>query len=129
MVLKIMRSGDEEGIGAGWPPISRPFSRSWLSQETRLPRRHQAPSEQVQVRQRKGSEQPRGVLRQAPVAHLAEAPQPLHHVKGMLSASSGAGADAIDPFLILGERLGMGAAPVDMRLTLAHWRWNSFQYA
>ena len=45
----------------------------------------QSSSEQIQVREREGREQPRGVLRQAAVAHLGEAPQALDHMEGVLA--------------------------------------------
>jgi len=72
----------------------------------------QSSPQHVQVRQRKGREQPRGVLGQAPVAHLAKAPQSLDHMKGMLAARPGARADAVDELLMRGERFGFVTAPV-----------------
>ena len=47
-------------------------------------RRAQAMPEQVQVGQRKEGEGLRRVLGETPIAHFAEAPEPLHDVEGML---------------------------------------------
>src|SRR6266545_959333 len=78
-------------------------SSSWQSRQTQLLRGQQAPSQQVQIRQRKGGEQPRGVLRQTSIAHLAETPQVLNDLEGMLAARPGARAQLVDASLVLGE--------------------------
>src|SRR5690606_23470780 len=90
--------------------LPSPFSRSpgapslWTEQ----------PSPQhVQVRQRKGGEQPRGVLGQSAVAHLGKTPQALDHMKGMLTACPGAGTDAVDELLMITQRLRAGATTID----------------
>ena len=57
---------------------------------------------------------PRRVLRQASVAHLGEAPQALHHVEGMLAASPGGRAQAVE--LAAGTRLS-GRPGLGRRLT------------
>jgi hypothetical protein len=74
---------------------------------------HQATSEQVQVRQRKGGEQARGVLGQSAVTNFGKSPQMLDDPKGVLTASSGLGANLIDVALIIRERPRLGAATVD----------------
>src|SRR6185312_13454746 len=67
----------------------------------------------IQVRQSKGREQARSVLRQAAVAHFAEAPQPLDHVADMLASSPGARAQPIDAALILGQWRATSRTAVD----------------
>src|SRR6185312_2107463 len=74
------------------------------SAATRLPYGHQLASDHVQVRQSEGGKQPRGVLRKPSVADLAEAPEALHHVEGMLAPGSGCRTQAVEVALVLGER-------------------------
>jgi hypothetical protein len=74
---------------------------------------HQATSEQVQIRQRKGGEQAGGVLGQSAVTNFGKTPQMLDDSKGVLTASPGLGADLIDVALIIRERPRLGAATVD----------------
>ena len=50
--------------------------------------RHQAASQQVEIGQRKGRKQARGVLGQPAIADFREAPEPLDDVKGMLAAEA-----------------------------------------
>ncbi len=61
------------------------FLRICRSAPTRVPQWHQAPSEQVEIGQRKGDVESGGVLGQTPVTHLGEAPQALDHVEGVLA--------------------------------------------
>src|SRR5512139_3615186 len=108
-----MRQGEKRRLGASrlcglrfvlpFPPSpdTRPL---WCDQPS---------PQQVQVRQRKRREQPRGVLGKAAVAHLRKSPQSLDHVKGMLAARPGAGTDAIDSPLVLAQWLGLRATTVD----------------
>ena len=79
---------------------------------TRLLWRQQSSSQQIQVGQREGGEQPRGVLGQAAVAHLGEAPQALDHVKCMFHAGPGRGATTVDEPLIVVQRSTRGT-PID----------------
>jgi hypothetical protein len=51
----------------------------------------QAASQQIQIRQREGGIQPRGILRQPTVANFAKAPQALDHVEGVLDRVYGVG--------------------------------------
>ena len=74
------------------------------STATRLPYGHQLTSDHVQVRQGKGGKQPSGVLRQPSVPHLAEAPEALHHVEGVLAARSGCRTQPVEFALMLSER-------------------------
>src|SRR5437764_2247815 len=67
------------------------------SASTRPLRCQQAPSDQIQVRQREGGEQPGGVLGQAPVTHLGEAPQALHDMEGVLAAGPNGRTQAVEP--------------------------------
>src|SRR5579863_3770570 len=73
------------------------------SAATCLPYWHQLPPDHIQVRQGKGGKQPCGVLRQPSVTHLAEAPETLHHVEGVLAARSGCRAQPVEFALMLGE--------------------------
>src|SRR6185437_13922696 len=83
------------------------------SSETPCPRWQQPSPQQIQVRQSKGREQARSVLRQAAVAHFAEAPQPFDHVEDMLASSPGARAQPIDAALILGQWRATSRTAVD----------------
>src|SRR5882672_12895295 len=100
------------GFLARSPGLSRALCRSVRSRETRPLRWQQSSAQQVQVRQGKGREQPCGVLRETPVAHLVEPPQALDHVKDMFATCASPRAQSIDRSLMLGERPARGA-PVD----------------
>jgi hypothetical protein len=45
-----------------------------------------------------------GILRQAPVARLGEAPQALHDMKGVLAAAPDRRAYAVKPSVVFGQR-------------------------
>src|SRR5438552_10693420 len=63
---------------------------------TRCPRWEQPVSHHIEIGQREERKGPRRVLRQPAVAHLRKAPQPLHHVEGMLTPRPDARARVID---------------------------------
>lgn len=65
---------------------------------------HKASPEQIQIGERKGGEQSRGVLRQASIANLAEAPQTLDHEKCMFTSSAGGRALSINCSLVQTQR-------------------------
>jgi hypothetical protein len=73
-------------------------------------RRHQSPSQQIQIRQREAREQARRILRQSPVANFAKTPQALDHVEDMFDAGPSGGAATVDESLVLAQ---MRRAPVD----------------
>jgi hypothetical protein len=80
---------------------------------TRPLRRQQSTPQQTQVRQRKCGIQPPSVLGQAAVvANLAEAPQALDHMEGMLDTGPGRGTPAVDEPLVLAQRPA-SRAPID----------------
>lgn len=81
---------------ASWAGFGSSFCRFWQSAPTPLLRWQQPPSDHVQIRQCEHGEQPRSVLRKAPVTHLGEAPQALHDVKGVLTFRPSCRAQAID---------------------------------
>src|SRR5512143_72060 len=85
-------------------PVSSDGLRLWWQQ--------QAPRE-GQVRQGKHGQRSYRVLVEPTVAHLAEAPQPLHHVEGMLTARPLPRAGAIDRLLALGQGASRLGPPVD----------------
>jgi hypothetical protein len=68
---------------------SEALRQSLRSASIRLLRWHQPSSQQVEVGQGERGVEPRGVLRQAPVADLGKSPKVLHHVKGVLDARPG----------------------------------------
>src|ERR1700680_3501758 len=94
--MKVMAKCAAEPKSAHLRQVSRAFCCSSRSQGTPPLRWQQSASQQVQVRQREGGVQPRGVLRQATVAHFAKAPQALDHMEGMLDTGPGTGAQAVD---------------------------------
>src|SRR5271170_2160058 len=76
-------------------------------------RRRQSASDQVEVCQGEHGEQSRRVFRQAPVAHLGKAPQPLHHVEGVLASSSSGRTQAVEPSLGARQSVAMVGPAVD----------------
>jgi hypothetical protein len=64
---------------AGFSPVFRPL-RAYLSRKSA--------SRQVEVRQRECNEGAIGVLRQTPIAHLRETPQPFDHGEHMFDAGA-----------------------------------------
>src|SRR6185312_3908964 len=93
--------------------VSRSSRVPPYSSETPCLRWQQPSPQQVQVRQSEGREQPRGVLRQAAVAHLAEAPQPFDYVEDVLASSPGSRAQPIDAALILSQWCATSRTAVD----------------
>src|SRR3970282_263014 len=109
---EFMGNSKVRGSMTDFSSVSVALSRLTQSQETRLPRWQQSSPQQIQIRQRKGREQPRGVLRQSPIAHFAEPPQALHHMEGMLAAGARLGANSVDPLLLFAEGLMLGGRTV-----------------
>src|SRR5262245_36803352 len=84
-----------------------------LSKGTPLPRGAQSSAGQIEVGESKHRECASRVLRQAPVSHLGEAPQSLHHVEGMLASGANPRASTVDlsPTLVQWSR--RMRAPID----------------
>src|ERR1700728_2734658 len=97
----VMGIREQAGIAPGLTLEHRCVGSSRYSPLTRSLRADQPSPEHVQIRQRKGGEQPGGVLGQSPVAHFGESPQPLNHMESMLTARPGAGAAAVDEALVV----------------------------
>jgi hypothetical protein len=87
-----------------WVAVVDPRA-SLRSTSTRLLRRHQSSPQHVQIGKREHGVKTRRVLRQAPVAHLGEAPQVLYHVEDVFRASPGSRSDAVDSPLGAAELL------------------------
>src|SRR5688572_29326359 len=109
-------------LGAtGWPcgaahvPRGRPRDTTPRSCGTHL--RREPASEAIEIRQREGREEPHGVLGEAAIADLREAPQPFDHMKGVLAAGARLGPPAILGALADRQRPLLRAAAVD---TVAH---------
>src|SRR5579864_5189646 len=100
----IMREAEKHGAGADLAPGSRFFLPFACSPGTRSLWREQTSSEQIQVRECKSGKEPRGVLGQAAIAHLREAPQSLHHMKGVFATSSRGRAQAVESALQSAQR-------------------------
>src|SRR5262245_26857263 len=81
---------------------------AWDSQDVPRLRRQQLAADQVEVRQCEEAQGARQILGDPAVAHLGEAPQPLHHVERVLAASPGPRPGPIDgsPQGILNARRG-----------------------
>ena len=105
-----MNSGRQDVI-LGW--VRPPFLRFRPSLETPIPSNQNAFSNHVQIGQREHGKGTRGVLGQAAIAHLGEAPQLLDDAKRMFAASPGPKACAVDHALGFGQRFASSAAPVD----------------
>jgi hypothetical protein len=75
--------------------------------------RRELPTEQVEIGQGEGREEAGGVLGQPAVAHLREAPEPLHHVKRVLAAGPRLRALPVGASLRGGQRPLVRAAAVD----------------
>src|SRR4029077_278570 len=93
--------------------VSLCFCTASRSSGTRPLRWQQAATQQIQIRQREGGIQPRGILRQSTVANFAKAPQALDHVEGMLDAGPSSGAATVNEPLILAQRMGSNGSPID----------------
>src|ERR1700677_3941125 len=74
---------------------------------------YQPSPQQIQIGQSEHGEQARGVLDQTPIAYLRKAPEVLHHVEGMLAASPGGRANAVDGALVPSELVTVVTAAVD----------------
>ena len=114
MTALIMGTGSKVSTEYGSSIPSKELAARRRSASTRPLQWQQASSEQIQVCQCKGGEQPRSVLGQAAVAHLCKAPQVLHNLKSMFAAGAGSGSNLIDVALMIAERVGARAAPVDV---------------
>src|SRR5438477_2063134 len=73
------------------------------------PLRQQSSSDHVQIGQRKQGEDARGILLQATVTHLGEAPQLFDHAESELTPGAPPRAAAIDGLVMLAQRpMGLG---------------------
>src|ERR1700722_14367069 len=86
------------------------FWISSSSQGVRPLRGQQSSPHQIQIGEREGGVQSRGILGQAAVANFAKAPQTLHDVKDMLDAGPRSRATTVDESLVLAQ---VRRAPVD----------------
>src|SRR3970040_2176753 len=107
-----MVESEEWPFSIDWKPILRSICASFRSRETPLPGQQSTP-EHIEVGERKGREQSRGVLCQSPVTYFAEAPQTLHNVEGMLAAGTRLRACPVDELLVLSQRPVLRAAAID----------------
>src|ERR1700726_3684763 len=110
--MKVIEECMQSAASARFRCALRAFRCSPRSPGTPPLWRQQSTPQQIQVRQRKGGVQPRGVLGQAAVANLAKAPQALDHMEGMFDTGPSSGAPAVDESLILAQRPASGA-PID----------------
>ncbi len=77
------------------PLFPRYFRSTAIIRHTSL-RWQQSSPQQIQIREREGGIQSRGVLRQSAVANLVKAPQALDHVEHMLDTGPGGRAATVD---------------------------------
>src|SRR3979490_1656975 len=110
--FKVILDGRIRDVSQRTEALCRSAWRSARLTQTPPLRWHQASPEQVQIGQRKSGEQSRGVLGQASIANLAEAPQALDHQKCMFASSAGGRALSIDCSLVQTQRPLVGP-PVD----------------
>src|SRR5215469_9926201 len=83
------------------------------SQDVPRLRRQQLAADEVEVRQGEKAEGARQILGDPAVAHLGEAPQPLHHVERVLAARPGPRPGPIDGSPPRAQRLvGSGGAAI-----------------
>src|SRR5690606_21808985 len=111
MLIKVIRRAKRNRFWASAGPFGHAFGRFSRSRETPLPGK-QLPPEQIQVGKREGRVQPRRILGQPSVAHLAEAPKSLDDMEGMLATGPRLRTQPIDPLLMLAERAALRAASV-----------------